>query len=120
MHDAEWDIRLRGAGKTHDLIQWWVQMPNRILVVPDAVSARGIAEFRANEHGMPPATARKRIITFDDMRGGRLLRGRTDVEVGIDNLDAIVERMLPTGVTLRRVTASGLYADETLLAMRDA
>jgi len=113
----EYDVRLRGAGKTHALLEWWGDRPlSRRIAVPDSLQGRQIAE-RA---GIPSSKVGDVAVIFDALRGGRLLRGRGDVELAIDNLDMILARMLPPNAILHRVASTGLWADPTLLDMRAA
>lgn len=114
---VEYDIRLRQAGKTYDLIEWWRQSPSRVIVVPDS---HQVGFLRKQLPDLDNREITRRIITFEDMRSGRVLRGRGDVEIGIDNLDMILQRLVSANGLLRRVTATGLLADATILALRDA
>jgi hypothetical protein len=114
---VEYDVRLRAAGKTRDLLDWWRERPrSRVIVVPDQQQAKLV---RKSIEGQRTTEELLQLINFDDLRSGRLLRGRGDVEVGIDNLDMILNRLLPPNALLRRVASFGVPADSMLLAMRD-
>lgn len=113
---VEYDVRLRGAGKTYDLVEWWRERPgSRIIVVPDNAQAQWVLKTVRGEHNVPVDVAKAdKFVSFDQLRAGRLLRGRADVEVAIDNLDGILARMLPPNALLHRVSTLGLLADATL------
>jgi hypothetical protein len=99
---TQWHITGRRSGKTHQLVQWALEDPSHIILVPHQEQVT----FLLNEYG--PGLDRKRVLVPTSNN----LRGRSN-KVGIDNLDLLLQRWLgPIDIT--RVTATGeLYVPPT-------
>lgn len=107
---TEFYIGERASGKSTAAMRWLRGSASRVLVVPDAQQVsliKRLDERFSYAHSVSRAlqpTIYERVVSYASISSDRL-RGRPNVEIGIDNLDMLFRQIFHHPVSL--VTATG-------------
>ncbi len=96
----------RQSGKTTALLEWLRAGPDRYVVVHSQFEA-----YRLSQLVIEYPDLFDKIITVDELISKRILRGKRNAEIAIDNLDLVLPQLIGSfSTTIGPITYTGDFS----------